>query len=168
MERLLSMSRKQYRFWVTDEELKKFLDSKSNHQNQDFSEFAREIFTLVMENKLDPLTVGDLQKKKLQADIAYKEIMTKIKEKEYSFMKTFDAPPSPRAEKAIRAGEMQAIDSISIYDEKNQRIQCPDCGILFTWNSWEEKKIKKEQFVDHFLQTHGLLTTKQQNELIEV
>jgi len=167
MECLLSM-RKQYRFWVTDENLKEFLDEKSNHQDRDFSEFAREIFQMVSENKLSPDSIQDLQRKKIDVDIRYKEIMIKIKEKELSFMKTFDAPPSPRAERAIRSGEMQAIDTISLYDEKNERIQCPDCGILFSWNSFEERKQKKNQFVDHFLQKHGMLTSQQQNELIEL
>lgn len=162
------MTRRQFRFWIGDEKLQEFLDSKGSKGNQNFSEFARDIFTLVMNNKLDTSTIKDLQRKKLLTDIEYKQVMTQIKKRELGFMKTFEAPPTERAKEAIRSGEMAAVDSISLYDEKNQRIQCPDCGILFTWNSWEEKKIKKEQFVDHYLQKHGMLTSQQQNELVEV
>jgi len=168
MECLFPMSRKQYRFWVTDEKLKEFLDDKGTKKNQDFSEFAREIFTLCMNNKLTPESIGDLQRKKLAVDIEYKEVIILIKKKELGFMKVFDSPPSNAAQKAIREGQMQAVDTISIFDEKNERLQCPDCGILFTWKSWEERKIKKDEFVDHYLQSHGMLTTQQQNELIEI
>jgi len=162
------MTRKQYRFWVNDEKLKEFLDDKGTKKNQDFSEFAREIFSLCMNNKLTPESIGDLQRKKLQTDIEYKQVMIKIKNKELSFMGIGGTPPSNRAKEAIRSGEMNAVDTVSIFDEKNQRLQCPDCGILFTWNSWEEKKIKKEGFVDHYMQSHGILTSQQQNELVEV
>jgi len=167
MECLFSMTKKQYRFWVNDEELQKFLDSKTS-ETGGFTEFAKDIFTLVMTNKLDSSSIIDLQRKKLSVDIEYKQVIILIKKKELGFMKVFDSPPSNAAQKAIREGEMNAVDTVSIFDEKNQRLQCPDCGILFTWNSWEEKKIKKEGFVDHYLQSHGLLTTQQQNELVEV
>jgi len=159
--------RKQYRCWIADEEMQIFLDEKKKEYGE-FTKFCIEVFSLVMKNKLSPDSIQDLQRKKIDVDIRYKEIMIKIKEKELLYMKTFEAPPSLRAEKAIRSGEMQAVDSISIYDEKNKRIGCPDCGILFTWNSWEEKKIKKDAFVDHFIQKHGMLSTQQQNELIEI
>jgi len=161
------MTKKQYRFWVTDEELQKFLDEKTSVRGG-FTEFAREIFTLIMKNKLDPSTYADLQRRKVLADIEYKQVITQIKKKELAFMKTFEAPPTNRAKEAIKQGEMNAVDTISIFDEKNERIQCPDCGILFTWKSWEERKIKKEEFIDHYIQKHGMLTTQQQNELVEL
>ena len=125
------MTNKQYRFWSNDIELNQFLDSKTALEGG-FSEYARKMFMLIMKNKLEPDTMIDLQKRKILVDIRYKEIMTKIKEKELSFMSNFNSPVSNRAKEAIKSGEMEAVQTISFYDEKNYRFQCPECGILLT------------------------------------
>lgn len=162
------MARKQYRFWVSNEKLKEFLDSKGSRAKHDFSDFARDIFTLVMENKLDKETIQDLQKRKLLADIQYKEVMTEIKKKELGYMKNFESPPSHAAKNAIREGEMQSVQAISFYDEKNWRFQCPECGILFVFKSVETRQMKKTEFVDHFMASHRIFTKEEQEELAKL
>lgn len=75
------MKRKQYRFWISDEALQSYLESKTTEYG-DFTNFARETFHLMQTNKLDPRSIDNLRKEKIIADIDWKRAQTAfLKEK---------------------------------------------------------------------------------------
>lgn len=75
------MKKKQYRFWVSEEALQSYLESKIEEYG-DFTNFARETFHLMKDNKLDPRSFDNLRKEKIIADIEWKRAQTAfLKEK---------------------------------------------------------------------------------------
>jgi len=97
----MTTTRKHFSFWVYDKEirLREFLETKVNVRN--VSDYVKDILEKVMNGKLIETKSMDLQRKKLEVDIRYKEIMIKIKEKELLFSETFDKTPPYSAKKAI-------------------------------------------------------------------
>jgi len=97
----MTTTRKHFSFWVYDKEirLREFLETKVN-----VSDYVKDILEKVMNGKLIETKSMDLQRKKLEVDIRYKEIMIKIKEKELIYNETFDETPSSRAKIAIKTG----------------------------------------------------------------
>jgi len=91
--------RKKFTFYVTEDNLNLFLESKTN-----VSEFVKDIIEKYRTGKLIDSKSVDLHRKKLEVDIRYKEIMIKIKEKELLFGETFTKTPSYSAQKAIKVG----------------------------------------------------------------
>ena len=92
-------TRKKYSFYVSDENLKLFLDSKAN-----VSDFVKTTIDQVRTQKLIDSKSVDLHRKKLEVDIRYKEIMILIKQKELDFSETFDKTPSSQVKTAIKVG----------------------------------------------------------------
>jgi len=146
---------KQYRFWTskTDKELEEFLDSQIN-----ISKFLKELINDFRLGKLTRESDYDLKRKKLQVDIKFKEVMIQIKEQELLYNQTFEKTPSLSAKKAMKIGiENQIAETPSCFDEKNNRIMCPECGSCFVFAE-DQKDIPeaKENFIDHYIKMHGL------------
>lgn len=91
--------RKRFDFWLFDKSIVEWFESIPNR-----SEFIRDFLTKLKNGELNDTSKFDLQRKKLEVDIRYKEIMIKIKEKELLFGETFDKTPSYSAQKAIKVG----------------------------------------------------------------
>jgi len=95
----MTTTRKHYNFWVYDKEvnLREFLDSKVN-----VSDYVKDILDKFRTGKLIDSKSLDLQRKKLEVDIRYKEIMIKIKEKELLYNETFEKPPTNSVKQVIK------------------------------------------------------------------
>jgi hypothetical protein len=148
------MVRKQYRFWTTNEELQAFIESNPN-----INEFLKDLVIKLKNGVLViPESNEDLKKQKLQVDIRFKEIMIKIKEQELLYNQTFDKSPSYSAKRAMKIGvENQIPETPSCFDEKNNRIMCPECGSCFVFGSDKNDiAVSKENFIDHYIQKHGM------------
>jgi len=93
--------RKRWSFWTytekDDQEIQTFLESKIS-----INDFLRNLVNDFRVGKLVNVKNLDLQRKKLEVDIRYKEIMIKIKEKELSYNETFDKSPSSQGKIAIK------------------------------------------------------------------
>jgi len=87
---IMMSNRKNFALWTYPEDidLRNYLESKVN-----ISEFIKKIVNDFRIGKLTQTKNSDLQRKKLEIDIRYKEIMCKIKLKELEFSETFEKPP---------------------------------------------------------------------------
>lgn len=108
--------RKQFRFWVNDEKLTAFLDSKTKEYGE-FSNFARETFDLIMKNKLDPRTIEQLKKEKLQVDIEWKKVETEYRKLKIKYEFTFNALPTKSGSKALRDKATNEVQSYNPPEE---------------------------------------------------
>jgi hypothetical protein len=114
----------------------------------------------------------DLRDKKTLVEIRLKETQIKLNEKRLLYYNTFENNPTPQAQRAMKIGitnENQTENYVSCYDEKNDRFQCPDCGILFNYSK-DHKDISesKMQFADHYFQKHGSLSERLVKEMSEI
>ncbi len=152
---MVSIKSKQYRFWTNQDEieLSKFLDAQQN-----FTQFVKKLLNDYRLGGLTREDENDLKRKKLQVDIRLKEVMIKLKEKELLYGETFHQTPSSSAKRAMKIGvENQIAETPSCFDEKNNRIMCPECGSCFVFAE-NQKDIPeaKELFIDHYIQKHGM------------
>jgi len=143
----MTTTRKKFNFWVYDKEvdLRLFLESRVN-----VSDFVKDILEKFRTRKLVDAKTIDLQRKKLEVDIRYKEIMIKIKEKELLFVGTFDETPSPRAKIAIK----QAVNTESYEPPEEKKIKDV---IQNNWNKFVESIIKNPK--NEWALTCGLCST---------
>ena len=74
-------------------------------------------------------------------------------------METFGTPMSASATRILKpqivTTQQTTTQLMSPYDEKNKRIQCVDCGILFTWADRNEWLQQKHEFELHLTNKHG-------------
>jgi len=116
---------------------------------------------------LDPYLAGDLIEKpkdnlilemsklkleKIKAEIEYLKLKNR-------YMETFGTPLSSAATRILKpqiiTTPQQTTELMSPYDEKNNRIQCTDCGILFSWSDRNEWLQQKHEFELHMTNKHG-------------
>ena len=104
---------------------------------------------------------------KLKAEIEYLQL------KNY-YMRNFGAPLSVSATRILKpqiiTNENQTgILSMSPYDAKNDRLQCTECGILFTWENIDSFCNQLEEFTLHMTNNHGReLNHLEKNALSEI
>jgi len=101
-------------FKENDSDLEEYLESKFS-----MNEFLRNLVNDFRTGKLIDSKNMDLQRKKLEVDIRYKEIMILIKQKELDFSETFDKTPSSQAKTAIKVG----INTESYEPPEEKKIQ---------------------------------------------
>jgi hypothetical protein len=93
-----------------------------------------------------------LKLQKIKAEIEYLQLKNK-------YMETFGAPMSASAARILKpqiiTTPQQTTALMSPYDEKNNRIQCTDCGILFTWENKDEFLQQKYEFELHLTNKHN-------------
>ena len=102
------------------------------------------------------LEMSKLKLEKIKAEIEYLKLKNR-------YMETFGTPLSSVATRILKPQIVtpRGINSLttnllmSPYDEKNNRIQCCDCGILFTWNDRDEWLNQKYEFELHMTNKHG-------------
>jgi len=135
------------------------------------NEFAREIIRKYLANELiektEDLDVELLKLKieKIRADIEYQKL-------KINYMQNFNKPMSASATRIIkpqiivepRSKTIQTFKDIyenpqSPYDAKNKRLQCIDCGVLFTWVSYSEFNIAIAEWQRHLVAKHDRVKT---------
>ena len=104
-----------------------------------------------------------LRVEKLKAEIKYLQIKN-------NFAENFDRPMSRRAEITIKP---QIIEQKQVfqnpqspYDESNKRLQCVDCGILFTWKSQQEFNSQMQEFQRHLVSKHNRVKTEIERQVL--
>ena len=153
-----------------DHNLKVKLDKLAVIKKISTNEYARKIITMYLKNELVEKTEDlqtekvKLQIEKLKAEIKYMEIKNR-------YYETFNQPMSRMAERTIKPQIIVEQKQIyenpqSPYDASNKRLQCVDCGILFSWDS--EKKFH-EQFAElqrHIVSKHNRVKTEIERQVL--
>jgi hypothetical protein len=145
-----------------DKELIRIIEESESYQK-----FCYDILTRFVNGDFNELdTEEQLKRKKMLVDIEFKEVMIKIKNKELLYRNTFNSKPSFQAVRAIHKSEKEIPQSVSSFDEKNNRFMCPECGSCFVFGV-DQKDIgeAKENFIDHYYQNHGEIPKNLEHEL---
>jgi len=104
-----------------------------------------------------------LRIEKIKAEIQYLKIKN-------NFAETFNQPMSRRAEIAIKpliVEQKQVFQNPqSPYDASNKRLQCIDCGILFTWNSEKNFNDQLAEFQRHIVSKHDRVKTEIERQVL--
>ncbi len=128
----------------------------------------------VLTNKMNGTTKNsqDLKDKKLEVEIRLKETQIKINERRLLYYDTFGNSPSLSAKRSMTKGVINQNPSetyVSCYDEKNNRFQCPECGILFVFaKDHSDIAESKLTFCDHYFQKHGTIPERLVKEMSEI
>ena len=135
------------------------------------NEFAREIIRKYLANELiektEDLDVELLKLKieKIRADIEYQKL-------KINYMINFNKPMSASATRIIKPqiviqSQKQIYENPqSPYDAKNKRLQCTDCGCLFSWSSNESFNSQMQEFQRHLVAKHNRIKTAIEKEVL--
>jgi hypothetical protein len=149
----------------------------ASQEKKSRTEFAKDIITKYLKGELVEKT-EDLQTEliklkieKLKAEIEYAKIKNK-------FAENFNAPMSRAAtiaikptimgesEKNWKEWEQKSQNPQSPYDAKNKRLQCIDCGQLFTWENYEMYNIAIQEFQRHLVAKHNRVKTEIEKDVL--
>lgn len=174
------MTEKSLRIRINDDELYDFIVKKPN-----YSEYLRDLVNADRTGKV--LDTESLEFRKKKADVRIKEATAIIKEHEAKYLKNFGTAPTPKGKEAIKTyANSNVIDrelppkeestytppedetEKSPYDKDNDRLQCIDCGILFTWTNDTEKSKAKEDYVNHKFKKHDGNVTQIEQEILKI
>ena len=135
------------------------------------NEFARKIIDMFLANELiektEDLDVELLKLKieKIRADIEYQKM-------KINYMQNFNKPMSASATRIIKPQiivqpQKQIYENPqSPYDAKNKRLQCTDCGCLFSWSSNESFNSQMQEFQRHLVAKHNRIKTAIEKEVL--
>jgi len=134
------------------------------------TEFAKNIITKYLKGELIEKTEDlqieliKLKIEKLKAEIQYAKIKN-------NYFENFNQPMSRRAEIQIKpqiiVEQKQVFQNPqSPYDASNKRLQCIDCGILFTWNSEKNFNDQLAEFQRHIVSKHDRVKTEIERQVL--
>jgi hypothetical protein len=106
---------------------------------------------LVESTKEIKFTMEELKVEKLKEEIRYLKIKN-------DFAENFDKPLSNSASRIIKPAittNNEIINGVSPYDANNKRLQCTDCGVLLTWNSFDTYLQQIKEYKNHILSRHN-------------
>ena len=161
--------------------IEKYQDQKitklASQEKKTRTEFAKDIITKYLKGELVEKT-EDLQTEliklkieKLKAEIKYAQIKN-------AYFENFKEPMSRRAqitvkpmimgesEKNWKEWEQKTQNPQSPYDAKNKRLQCIDCGTLFTWEDYEMYNIAIAEFQRHLVSKHNRVKTEIEKDVL--
>ena len=141
---------------------KKKLDniSKKDARFESTTDLVKEILIKYLSGELveniesKDAKMQDLRMEKLTEEIRYLKIKN-------DFAENFDKPLSNSAVRMLKpitqTYEQETIEELSIspYDADNKRLQCTDCGVLLTWNSFETYLQQIKEYKNHILSRHN-------------
>jgi len=147
------------------------LDKLAVKNNLTTNEYARTIIKKFLNAELIEKTEDlqtekiKLQIEKLKQEVAYMKIKTE-------FAENFHAPLSRSATISIKPSLIvetpNSVETIrSPYDESNKRLQCLECGCLFTWKSKEEFIEKMGEMNTHLMLKHDRKFNALERDVIE-
>jgi hypothetical protein len=122
---------------------------------------------LVPKSKDDlALEMQKLRLEKIKQEIRYLQIKN-------NFSEAFDKPMSATATRILKPQIITAEPQTQIYDNpqspydaKNKRLQCVDCGILFTWGSEHEFNDQIAEFQRHLVSKHNRVKTEIERQVL--
>jgi len=133
------------------------------------NEFARKIITMYLNNELVKNT-EDLQKEKIKLQIEKLKAEIQYAKIKNNYWQNFNAPMSRRAEIAIKpliVEQKQVFQNPqSPYDASNKRLQCIDCGILFSWDSEKNFNDQLAEFQRHIVSKHDRVKTEIERQVL--
>jgi len=133
------------------------------------NELARKIITMFLKNELIKNT-EDLQKEKIKLQIEKLKAEIKYAQIKNTYFENFNQPMTRRAEIAIKPQIIEQkqvfANPQSPYDESNKRLQCVDCGILFTWKSQQEFNSQMQEFQRHLVSKHNRVKTEIERQVL--
>ena len=145
-----------------DRKEKNKLDREAEKKKTTVNDLAKDVLTKFLKGELIPAKddqqkeLTQLRIEKIKAEIEYLKIKN-------NFAINFNQPISRSASVHIKPEIIvetpNSVETIrSPYDESNKRLQCTDCGCLFTWNS-------RDNFIDQMGEFHRHLLSKHNREL---
>ena len=136
---------------------------------QSTNDKARKIITMYLKGELIEKT-EDLQTEKVKLQIEKIKAEIKYLQIKNNYFETFNQPMSRRAEIAIKpliVEQKQVFQNPqSPYDASNKRLQCIDCGILFTWGSQSEFNSQLQEFQRHLVSKHDRVKTEIERQVL--
>ena len=133
------------------------------------NDMARKIITMYLKGELIEKT-EDLQTEKVKLQIEKIKAEIKYLQIKNIYFENFNQPMTRRAEIAIKP---QIIEQKQVfqnpqspYDESNRRLQCVDCGILFSWKSQQEFNSQLQEFQRHLVSKHNRVKTEIEREVL--
>ena len=135
---------------------KKFFDKllrKAEKKKITNSEYSREIITKFLNEELienNQTEYDKLKLEKLKEEIRYLKIKN-------DFAETFDKPLSNSATRMLKPAitNNQELSYQSPYDASTKRLQCTDCGVLITWDSFNSYLAQIPEYKKHILNKHN-------------
>ena len=70
------------------------------------------------------------------------------------------------SEKNWKEWEQKTQNPQSPYDAKNKRLQCIDCGSLFTWENYDMYNIAIAEFQRHLVSKHNRVKTEIEKDVL--
>ena len=137
------------------------------------SEISREIITKYLKLELienNQTEYDKLKLEKLKEEIRYLKIKN-------DFAENFDKPLSNSATRYLKPKPelIHNKDSVLVdgsfqqspYDADNKRLQCTDCGILITWDSFDSYLNQIKEYKQHILSRHNREFTPLEKNVID-
>ena len=152
-----------------DRKEKNHLDRVAEKKKMTVNDLAKDILSKYLKGDLI-LAKDDQQKEltklrieKIRAEIQYLNIKN-------NYYETFNQPMSRRAEIAIKpliVEQKQVFQNPqSPYDASNKRLQCIDCGILFSWDSEKNFNDQLAEFQRHIVSKHDRVKTEIERQVL--
>ena len=135
------------------------MEKEARSKKMELSKYCAAIIEDYVQGKLvkedQSSEMEKLRMEKLKEEIRYLKIKN-------DFAENFDKPISNSATRILKprplavGGLAQDIDlTQSPYDAHNKRLQCTDCGVLLTWNSFESYLQQIKEYKQHILSRHN-------------
>ena len=133
------------------------LEKEANQRKMDsLSELCKDIIDKFLTGQLveaaqnKDAKMQDLRMEKLKEEIRYLKIKN-------DFAETFDKPLSNSASRMLKPAitNNQELSYQSPYDASNNRLQCVDCGVLITWDSFNSYIAQIPEYKKHILNKHN-------------
>lgn len=185
---MTTKNKKRYHFTTNDEITNKCLDRESN-KAEAIQNIVEKYFNGDLINKSDQNLENLIKRKRaenIDANTENKKLDSEIKKRILRHYDSFGTMPSPTAKHAIKenveshyvsydAGRTYdpkpiskpEIKNISPYDEKNNRLQCPDCGNLFIFDKEGGISKAKDDFIDHLQTKHNRIPKQYETDILK-
>jgi len=152
-----------------DRKEKNHLDRVAEKKKMTVNDLAKDILSKFLKGDLI-LAKDDQQKELVQLRIEKIKAEIKYLQIKNNYYDTFNQPMSRKAEIAIKP---QIIEQKQVfqnpqspYDESNKRLQCVDCGILFSWKSQQEFNSQMQEFQRHLVSKHNRVKTEIERQVL--
>ena len=131
------------------------MEKEARSKKMELSKYSAAIIEDYVQGKLvkedQSSEMEKLRMEKLKEEIRYLKIKN-------DFAENFDKPISNSATRILKpviTTNNEIINGVSPYDANNKRLQCTDCGVLLTWNSFETYLQQIKEYKNHILSRHN-------------
>jgi len=136
------------------------------------NEFARKIIDKYLANELVEKT-EDLDKEMMKLRIEKLRMEIEYQKLKIGYIRNFDKPISASATRMLKPQiiveqqQKQIYENPqSPYDAKNKRLQCIDCGCLFTWDSITSFNSQLQEWQRHIVAKHDRIKTAIEKDVL--